>query len=82
VSFDTVCSSVSSFLAASTFKVPLRSGVIPSLVYSAGLSRGWDVERFSNPRGIEEDAIGVLHRSVLVVDQTAPNCRVFVASFK
>jgi hypothetical protein len=82
LSFDIACSSVPGFLTASSFTAPLRTGVVPSLVYSAGLSRGWDVERFGSPRGIEEDIRGVLHRSVLVVDLTAPNCRVFVASFK
>jgi hypothetical protein len=73
---------VRGFLTASGFTAPLRPGVVPSLVYSASLSRGWDVERFSGPRGIEEDVHGVLHRSVLAVNLAAPNCRVFVASFK
>lgn len=82
MSFDVACSSVSSFLTISSFKAPLQTDVIPSLVYSAGLSRGWEVERFDNPRGVEEDVLGILHRSVLVVDLAAPNCRIFVASFK
>jgi hypothetical protein len=80
--FDVACSSVPSFLVASSVTAPLEAGVVPSLVYSASLHRGWDVKSFGNPRGIEEDVQGVLHRSVLVVDVTTARCRVFVSSFK
>jgi hypothetical protein len=82
LNFDVGCSSVRGFLVGSSVVAPLVAGVVPSLVFAASLHRGWDVETFANPRGVEEDVRGVLHRSVLVVDLAPGMCRVFVASYK
>jgi hypothetical protein len=82
MNFDVGCSSVRGFLVRSSVAAPLVAGVVPSLVFAASVHRGWGVEGFGNPRGVEEDVQGLVHRSVLVVDLVAGQSRVFVASFK
>ena len=81
LNFDVACRSVSRFLAASGFTSALQADVVPSLVTSVSRAHGWDVERYKNPRGIEEDISGSVNRSVLVVDTSGGKCRVFVSSF-
>ena len=79
--FDTACSVVPAFLAASGFKGVPRSGDIPEVVRSIGRRYGWDVDLYARPRGLSESTVS-LDRSILIVNVSPTACRVFVVSYK
>ena len=81
--FDADCSAISRFLVESSIEAPLRSSVLlPSLVETAGREHGWNIESYRDPRGIEDDRLGAVLRSVIVASTSEHSCKVFVSTIR
>ena len=83
LTFDLNCDAIPRFLADSSMKSQLESTtLLPSLVEMAGRDHDWNIESYSNPRGIEDDRMGEVLRSVIVVTAEARSCKVFLSAIR
>lgn len=79
--FDTGCGTIPRFLKESSMKSSLKASVLlPSLVETAGREHGWQIESYREPRGIEDDHLGAVSRSVIVAKAAGNSCKVFVSA--
>ncbi|GAA1589562.1 hypothetical protein GCM10009789_49010 [Kribbella sancticallisti] len=83
LTFDTDCDTVPQFLKESSIEGSLKSSVLlPSLVETAGREHGWNIESHREPRGIEDDRLGAVNRSVIVAKSEGNSCKVFVSAIR
>jgi hypothetical protein len=83
LTFDTKCGMVPRFLKESSFKGSLESSVLlPSLVETAGREHDWKLESYPGTRGIEDDRLGPVDRSVIVAKAGGTSCKVFVSALR
>lgn len=83
LTFDLTCGAISGFLASSSIKSPLKSAVLlPSLVETAGREHDWEVGSYDNPRSIEDDRLGAVLRSIVVVSASEQSCKVFLSAIR
>jgi hypothetical protein len=83
LTFDTECGTIPEFLKESSFKdSPKRYVLLPSLVETAGQEHDWKLESYPESRGIEEDRLGSVIRSVIVAEAAGNFCKVFVSALR
>jgi hypothetical protein len=82
--FDTGCGTIPQFLKESSMKSQLkRSVLLPSLVQIAGREHGWNIDSYrESARGIEDDRLGSVNRSVIVATVSGNSCRVFISALR
>lgn len=83
LTFDTECGTVPQFLKESSIKGSLESSVLlPSLVETAGREHDWKLESYPGARGIEDDRLGSVNRSVIIAKAGGTSCKVFVSALR
>lgn len=83
LTFDAECGTVPEFLKESSFKESPKSYVLlPSLVETAGQEHDWQFESYTEARGIEDDRLGSVDRSIIVAKAGGTSCKVFVSALR